>query len=164
MQQNEIIFRGSLNFFFYAYNKITVSSEESWLGIDLFGNDPFRTWWVLEDTAYRTFSHRKSNVIFSLLIETGSEIHHFRSTYSALDMLGDVGGLKEGLNVIGSFAMAIYSLIIGDPLEAILLGSLFKVEGKNADTKEESHKQKLKGITDRKPFVMKSFPICTKRK
>ena len=60
--------------------------------------------------------------------------------------------------------MAIYSLIIGDPLEALLLGSLFKVEGKNADTKAESHKQKLQRIADRKPFVMKSFPICTKRK
>ena len=68
-------------------------------------------------------------------------MHNESSIYNLLDLVGDVGdvgGLKEGLNVLGSLLMAIYSLIIGDPLEIYLLGSLFKVEGKNSDTKAES--------------------------
>ena len=46
-------------------------------------------------------------------------------------MLGDIGGLNEGLAKLGSIMMAIYSVIIGDSLENHLLASLFKVEDQN---------------------------------
>ena len=51
-----------------------------------------------------------------------------RQIYNALDMLGDVGGLLDGLPVIGGFLVTIYSCLIKDPLESYLFGSLFKTE------------------------------------
>ena len=56
---------------------------------------------------------------------------HQRSIYNALDWLGDVGGLLDGLTTIGSFMITIYSFIIGDPLDSYLLKSLFKTESKS---------------------------------
>ena len=48
--------------------------------------------------------------------------------YSLLDWIGDVGGLKDGLCLIGSFMIQFYTLVVGDPLNKYLLKSLFKVE------------------------------------
>ena len=41
-------------------------------------------------------------------------------------MLGDVGGLLDGLKLIGSLVMFIFHLIRGDPLQDFLLKALFK--------------------------------------
>ena len=50
---------------------------------------------------------------------------HKRSIYTALDWLGDVGGLLDGLRLIGGVVMFFYSLIFGNPLNNFLLSKLF---------------------------------------
>ena len=64
-------------------------------------------------------------------------------------MLGDVGGLLDGLTVIGSFFMTIYSFIVKDPLEAYLFSSLFKTEPKLNNQIPVTASQKLKRIKER---------------
>ena len=53
-----------------------------------------------------------------------------RQIYNFLDWLGDVGGLKDGLFILGSLLMQIYTLICGSQLSKFLLEALFKVESK----------------------------------
>ena len=52
-------------------------------------------------------------------------------------MLGDVGGLLDGLKLIGSLIMFFFHLIRGDPLQEFLLKAIFKkeaeVENSDAD-------------------------------
>ena len=49
-----------------------------------------------------------------------------REIYSLLDWLADVGGIHDGLRIIGSMFMSLYSFAFGSPLDAFLLKSLFK--------------------------------------
>ena len=60
------------------------------------------------------------------VLTEGTEI--LRQIYSGLDFLGDVGGLKDSLILIGSLMMQLWSLIVGNPLNSFLLGSLFEVQ------------------------------------
>ena len=70
--------------------------------------------------------------VFKIRIKMSEQtVAHQRSIYNALDWLGDIGGLLDGLTTIGSFVVAIYSFILGDPLDSYLLQSLFKTENKN---------------------------------
>ena len=41
-------------------------------------------------------------------------------------MLGDVGGLLDGLKLIGSLVIFVLRLVIGDPLQDFLLRAIFK--------------------------------------
>ena len=41
--------------------------------------------------------------------------------------MGDVGGLKDSLILIGSLLMQVFSIVVGNPLNNYLLGALFKV-------------------------------------
>ena len=69
-----------------------------------------------------------------MLIQLGSETtEHSRSIYTALDMLGDVGGLLDGLRLVGSGVIFLFHLMNGDPLQAFLMRSFFKKA-----TREES--------------------------
>ena len=51
---------------------------------------------------------------------------HKRSIYTALDFLGDVGGLLDGLKLIGNIIITVYTFTFGNPLNAFLMNSLFK--------------------------------------
>ena len=55
-----------------------------------------------------------------------------RQVYTALDWLGDVGGLNDGLSIIGGLLMRLYFLIAGNPLDSYLLQALFKVSGRKS--------------------------------
>ena len=55
MSKTEILLDSSFNEFTYLYNKNSLFSEESWLGIDLFGNNPEKSWWSLADNPKSTF-------------------------------------------------------------------------------------------------------------
>ena len=57
--------------------------------------------------------------------------HHHRSIYNFLDWLGDVGGLFDGLKVVGGIIVSMYNIVLGDPLQIYLLKSILKVEKKH---------------------------------
>ena len=64
-----------------------------------------------------------------------------RSTYTILDLLGDVGGLFDALKASGSVIVAIYFVLRGNPLEKYLLETIFK--SKINATKRVSDLKKL---------------------
>ena len=51
---------------------------------------------------------------------------HSRQIYTALDWLGDVGGLLDGMKFFGGILIPIYSFFIGDPLSAFIINSTYK--------------------------------------
>ena len=65
-------------------------------------------------------------MLFSLFISLERDVmHHNRSIYSFLDLLGDVGGLFDALKGIASFIITIYFGLFGDPINSYLLRKLF---------------------------------------
>ena len=68
---NEIVLSSSFNKFTYLYNKSTLSSEEAWLGVDFFSNDPYRSWWNLEGSHRQIYQHWSPAVLLALEIKTG---------------------------------------------------------------------------------------------
>ena len=78
-----------------------------------------------------------------------------RSVYTALDWLGDVGGLSDALQLIGSGIMHIYTLTFGNPLYAFLLKSVFLRDSRLASQiSGESQEQRIAKISTRKSFNM----------
>ena len=53
-------------------------------------------------------------------------MNHTRSIYSALDFLGDIGGLYDMLKIVAEVLLSIWSLIAGCGFDAFLLESIFK--------------------------------------
>ena len=56
--------------------------------------------------------------------------HYNRQSYNLLDWIGDVGGLFDGLTILGGIIMSAYNLIVGNPLQVYLLNSIMKVAKK----------------------------------
>ena len=110
-----------------ALKKNYVESEEEILGLQL-GKPNSYTWYELVDPpkVIQSFGSR-SDQAFKLQIVLDDETTvHTRQIYSALDMLGDVGGLLDGLKLLGSGVMFIFHLIRGDPLQEFLMKTMFK--------------------------------------
>ena len=85
-------------------------------------------------------------------------MHHNRSIYSFLDLLGDVGGLFDALKGIASFIITIYFGLFGDPINSYLLRKLFLQNPKEENDKEplnrNSIKEKMQFLDRRKPFAL----------
>ena len=72
------------------------------------------TWYELEESAEITSNSivYSPDLLFRIIIGLEDEAtQHSRSIYSALDMLGDVGGLLDGLKLIGSLVMFLFHLL-----------------------------------------------------
>ena len=52
-------------------------------------------------------------------------LHHDRSIYTFLDLLGDVGGLLDALSGISSVIIFLYFSVTGNPIHEYLLNALF---------------------------------------
>ena len=50
-------------------------------------------------------------------------------------MLGDVGGLLDGLRILGGFLASFYTLIFGNPLTAFIVNAVYKVDKRTARIK-----------------------------
>ena len=65
-------------------------------------------------------------MLFSIeLILEKDVIHHDRSVYTLLDLLGDVGGLFDALKGISSIIVGLYFNIFGNPMHEYLLKAIF---------------------------------------
>ena len=92
-------------------------------------------------------------------------MHHNRSIYTFLDLLGDIGGLFDALKGILSVVITLYFYIFGDPLDSYLLKALFL---KNPETNEgnkitalSSNVDKFQYLEMRTPFELpKVFCDC----
>ena len=62
---------------------------------------------------------------------------HKRSIYTIMDILGDVGGLLDGLRLLGGFLMSAYTFMVGNPLNAFLVNRLF-LRNKVSDNQSQS--------------------------
>ena len=75
-----------------------------------------------------------------------------RSTYTILDLLGDVGGLFDALRACGAIVVSVYFLIRGNPLEKFLLESLFTT-GSDIN-RSATHLKKMQNLKQRKAFKL----------
>ena len=94
--------------------------------MDGFGIRPREAEFYVVNTDDADFSFQ-DGVIAGFLISFNPEIvHHTRSIYSALDFLGDIGGLYDMLKIVAEVLLSVWSLIVGCGLDAFLLESIFK--------------------------------------
>ena len=71
-------------------------------------------------------SYDLDNLLFSMEFMLDRDVfHHNRSIYTALDLLGDVGGLFDALKGISSLIVLVYFQIFGSPINDFLLKSIF---------------------------------------
>ena len=84
-------------------------------------------------------------------------VNHTRSIYSALDFLGDVGGLYDMLKLVAEVLLSLWSLIAGSGLDAYLLQSIFKESTFHS-------KDATLEIKSREPFIVGSSLCCIMRR
>ena len=102
-----------------------VESEDAYSGFGL--EDPVVTDFFQLEFRARIFNHPSTETLFILSIAMSPEIvHHKRSIYTILDMLGDIGGLSDALFSIGGFFISFITAITGSQLDNFLVTNLFK--------------------------------------
>ena len=84
-------------------------------------------------------------------------VKHTRSIYSALDFLGDVGGLYDMLKLVAEVLLSVWSLIAGCGVDAYLLQSIFK---ESTNLSEDTTSE----IKSRKPFSVGWSLCCLMRR
>ena len=95
------------------------------LGLGILPNNK-KTWFELASDEPRIVKIIDSDLIFTAAFSLHSDVlHHNRSIYNSLDLLGDVGGLFDALKGIGTFLIAIYFRVFGNPIHSYLLRKLF---------------------------------------
>ena len=89
------------------------------------------SWYNLAKEPFFVTNTRIDDDIFSLLIFLSPDRQMYkRSIYSILDWIGDIGGLFDGLQFIGSLFMGCYYLLRVSDLNAYLFRSVYMRETK----------------------------------
>ena len=91
--------------------EMRLESEEESLGVGLV--DPVEaTWFRQSDTPYALYPRYYSSIVYCAIYFDLSADYtiHKRSIYTALDLLGDVGGLLDGLRLLGGILISVYTL------------------------------------------------------
>ena len=70
-------------------------------------------------------------------------------------MLGDIGGLVDGLRLCGYMLVALCQFLLGNPLNRFLVDSLFKRES-NSPASTGSLKSRIKHLEARRPYFTAS--------
>ena len=86
-----------------------------------------RRWFqLLDEPFYSETVYDPQNLLFSVSFGLNRDvIHHNRSVYTSLDLLGDVGGLFDALKGILSVTITLYFYLFGNPLHSYLVEALF---------------------------------------
>ena len=89
-------------------------------------NNNKRWFQLIDEPDYAGKVYDPENLLFSIYIVLNRDvIHHNRSIYTSLDVLGDVGGLFDALKGIFSVVITLYFYVFGDPLHSYLMKALF---------------------------------------
>ena len=57
--------------------------------------------------------------------------------FTFFDALGDIGGLRDVLFLIGQLLVTLYGLVFGSRLDMYLISNLFKFEREGRESKED---------------------------
>ena len=123
----------------YAYKiqKHDAESEESYLGLGLMPKNK-KQWFQFKELP-ETLSRDQDKMHFAVGFSLHRDVvHHSRSIYTFLDLLGDIGGLLDGLKGISSVLISFYFYLFGDPIHSYLLKALFL---QNPQATEELNKK-----------------------
>ena len=140
-------------FSLHRYKKLmvhehTLESEETYDG---FG------WFPREETFYPVGSEdldiTYNDTLGGFIITFSNQsTQHTRSIYSALDFLGDVGGLLDMLRLVALTFLQFVALVTGSGIDAFLLGQIFKET-------TDRNKSAMREIKERKPFEV-GWSLC----
>ena len=111
------------------FKKQILESEEGYFGIMSVLTDKHKysyEWFSLQQPLYDKIE--TDNAFMINLSVTKKYTLFTRQIYNGLDLIGDLGGLKDGLLGISSLLIQIQLLFTENPWVNFLLGSLFKVE------------------------------------
>ena len=117
--------------------------QETWFDLNLPKTEPY------ESMAKDFEIYPLVSVQLALLNE---KVVYKRSIYTFLDLLGDVGGLLDGLRIFGGMAASLYTCIFGNPLIAFIVNAVYKVDKKTS--RSESPASELERISKRTHIKM----------
>ena len=129
-QMKELSFQKHQNSAEISFKKQMLESEEGYIGMYVLQDwhKYSYEWFSLQQPSYDKID---SDAAFTINISVTKKYTMFtRQIYSGLDLIGDIGGLKDGLFGISSLLIQIQLLFIENPWVNFLLGSLFKIEQK----------------------------------
>ena len=86
-----------------------------------------------------------------------------RQIYSVLDLIGDIGGIFEGLSFFGFIFMYFFGFIFGEPLRALIVNSLFTRNPEADNDNKNNPGSTIKRIKSRKRHHQMCL-LCCKRK
>ena len=84
-------------------------------------------------------------------------VHQQRVVFTFFDALGDIGGLRDVLVLVGQLLVTLYGLIFGSHLDMFLISNLFKFEREARESKKDDE---LSHITERKSATFKVCVWC----
>ena len=128
MKFKDLFFNKYENVAEILYKKQILESEESYLGMSSLNDKHKYTyeWFSLQQPLYDKI---ETDTAFMINLSVTKKYTLFtRQIYNGLDLIGDLGGLKDGLLGISSLLIQVQLLFTENPWVNFLLGSLFKVE------------------------------------
>ena len=109
----------------YKIQQHQADSEESFSGLGIASNNK-RTWFDYASKLPDTIYNPSDALLFSIQFKLEKDVlHHNRSIYTFLDLLGDVGGLFDALKGISYITVVIYFQVFGNPMHEYLLRTTF---------------------------------------
>ena len=88
------------NHAYMLFKKHSITTTENISGVELLSQWIPREFFVMQEPIYEYWKNRKHTFQVEILVDQ----HYLESTrqvYSMLELVGDVGGLRDGLSLIG---------------------------------------------------------------
>ena len=96
---------------------------DSYLSFGLFGAS-LQTFFTMEFVQNPVVASPDSLIRYAVSFKRDT-FEHFRSVYDILDLVGDIGGLFDGIQYIFYFLLAVWSFIFGNITEIYFYNALY---------------------------------------
>ena len=116
---------------------------EGYLGLSFLEKDIEKTFYSLKEYRVQQVDNPKISLIGVLFALDADIVYHERKIYNILDLVGDIGGLADGLVGLGTAFLFFVSLLTGDGPHVPMIENVFKTRGKTQKS-TDSFKSKIR--------------------
>ena len=115
--------------YIYQVKKNELSSQETWHGITFLTTNYEMSFYTVEQTAQNPVFG--PSLIEFLILPSDDIAYYERSIYNLLELLGDMGGFSDALDLLATLFLTIFSTVIGDGPHIHMIEKIFKTNYKS---------------------------------